>query len=174
MPDGALSFGKQQILELLTEVASELGPGKQCVIVVAGGAAMALHDLRQATRDVDVLDQVDAELARAVEAVAVRHSLSPRWLNASASPRRPQTLVVEECPVALSVGRLEVREVPTDQLFVMKLSAARAIDIEDLRALWPVCGFCSVEQAVETFYQAYPLEERDPHLADFVRQVCGP
>lgn len=55
----------------------------------------------------------------------------------------------------------------------MKLNAARAVDTPDLRSIWPLCTFTSPEAAVEAFYDAYPLEERDEHLGVFVRSIVG-
>lgn len=57
----------------------------------------------------------------------------------------------------------------------MKLSAARGPqDLADLRALLPLTHFEDTEAVVRAFYDAYPNEEPDPHLADFVRTWTSP
>ena len=53
----------------------------------------------------------------------------------------------------------------------MKLNASRAADTEDLEALWPTARSDPPEAAVEAFYEADPLEERDAYLADHIRNV---
>ncbi len=82
-------LGASDITGLLNEVADELAanPGRR--IVVVGGALLALHGLREATRDFDSTTAVDAELREAVVRVAVRHGLAPDWLNDRARPYLP-------------------------------------------------------------------------------------
>ncbi len=54
----------------------------------------------------------------------------------------------------------------------MKLLAARAPDHDDMIALWPRCGFTDAQSAVDAFYLAYPFEEHDPYLVDYVQQIA--
>jgi len=61
---------------------------------------------------------------------------------------------------------------PLQQVFVMKLFAARAADFDDPTALWGQCGFSSPEQAAESYQAAYPHLERDDILADFIRSIA--
>lgn len=53
----------------------------------------------------------------------------------------------------------------------MKLNASRAVDTEDLILLWPLCAFESPEVAAEQFWEAYPSEDRDEHLAELIRSI---
>ncbi len=62
---------------------------------------------------------------------------------------------------------------PPDQVFLMKLSAARAPDFSDMVALWPRCSFRDSGEVVNQFYGAYPNEEPDPHLGDYVQTVIS-
>jgi len=39
-------------------------------------------------------------------------------------------------------------------------------------ALWPRCGFTDAQAAVDAFYLAYPFEEHDPYLVDYVQQIA--
>ena len=82
-------------------------------------------------------------------------------------------LVDEMCTVELTAGRLRVVAPPMRFVFVMKLEAARAADVSDLRRLWPLTGFASPEEAVELWEAAYPLNDPDPHLVEFVRSVVS-
>ena len=53
-------------------------------------------------------------------------------------------------------------------------ATGQLIDLPDLAALWPVCGFASGEEATSAFYLGYPMEERDPYLAQWLARVIGP
>lgn len=132
---------------------------------------MAWHDLRASTRDVDSATRLDVALVDAVERVAARHRLAPKWLNDAAAGFRPATLVDDDCEVLVATDRLRVLGAPYDQVFLMKLNASRAADTDDLIALWPLCSFATPERAVDAFYEAYPHEERDPYLAESIRAI---
>lgn len=167
MPDRPLHA--DAIRQHLAEVADELPPdGPRRTIVLVGGALMALLGLRPATRDVDTVERLDEPTKEAVATVARRHGLAPRWLNDSAAAFRPSGFDVATCRVLLDRSTLLVLGAPADQVFLMKLNAARAVDTADLRALWPLCTFESPQAAVEAFYAAYPLEAEDDNLADFI------
>lgn len=173
MPD---LFDRQGILDALQELAAELGSGSsQHTVVLAGGSLMALHGLRAATRDVDSVSMLDAELRRAAERVAVRRGLEPgHWLNASAAAWRPRTLHEQDCDVVLDHPRLLVLAAPLREVFLMKLVSLRVRDAEDLPTLWPHAGFTTPEEAVAVLYtQAYPAERPDEHLAEFLRGKLG-
>lgn len=173
MPD---LLSRQDILDALREVTSELGPGEtQHVLVVVGGSLMALHGLRQTTQDVDSVALVEEELRLAAQRVARRRGLNPtHWLNASAAAWRPQTLHEQDCEVVLHHARLLVLGAPLREVFLMKLISLRVRDADDLPALWPHTGFTTPQEAVGVLYeQAYPAELPDEHLAGFLRHKLG-
>ncbi len=166
------SLGASDISSLLKEVARELGPkGPQHVILVVGGSLLALHYLRDSTRDVDSAKRLATEVKSAVSVVAERHGLAPLWMNDHAAPYRPLTLREKECDILLAEGRLRALGAPLRIVFIMKLYASRRRDAEDLKRLWTLCQFESAEEAVEFFYESYPHEERNPYLADHIRTV---
>jgi hypothetical protein len=165
-------LGAAAIERYLGEVADELtDQGPIHTIIVVGGALLAWHGLRDATRDVDTARSLDRQLADAVARVAVRHDLAPRWLNDSAAPFVPATLQEDACEVILVRNTLRVLGAPFDQVFLMKLYASRAVDTDDLEVLWPHCSFGSPEAAAAAFYDGYPLEHRDEFLADHIRNI---
>jgi hypothetical protein len=163
------------ILDSLAALAQELGSGRhQHVLVLVGGAQMTLHGLRSSTHDVDSARRLDAELVGAAQRVAHARALRADWLNAGPLPWRPQTLVDAECEVVFESPRLRVLGAPLRQVFLMKLVSNRARDIADIPLLWPHSGFATAEEAVEHLYvHAYPGEDRDPHLAQWLRDVAG-
>jgi hypothetical protein len=101
----------------------------------------ALHGLREATRDVDSTTAVDAELREAVARVAARHGLAPRWLNDRARPYLPVTFDESACEVLVDRPGLTVLGAPLDQVFLMKVFASRAADVEDIEVLWEHCSY---------------------------------
>ncbi len=84
----------------------------------------------------------------------------------------PIGLDVDECEVLYQHSHLTVLGPPADQVFLMKLLAGRAPDHDDMTVLWPRCGFADAQAAVDAYYAAYPFEERDPHLVDYVQQIA--
>jgi hypothetical protein len=166
-----LPLGAGDITALLGEVADELAddPGRR--IVVVGGALLALQGLREATRDVDSATAVDADLREAVARVAERHGLAPQWLNDRAKPYVPATFDESECEVLLDRSGLTVLGAPLDQVFLMKLFASRAADVDDIEVLWEHCSFETPEAAADAFHEAYPHLEVDEHLADHIRAL---
>lgn len=61
----------EEIRRYLEEVAGALKPkGRQHTMLVVGGALLAWHGLRDATRDVDSVHRLDEELQSAVALVA--------------------------------------------------------------------------------------------------------
>jgi hypothetical protein len=160
------------IQQYLAEVADELPvDGTQRVVVLVGGALLAWHDLRDATRDVDSGSRLDSEIVAAVARVAGRHGLARKWFNDSAAAFLPATFDRDVCEVLIDSPTLRVLGAPWDQLFLMKLNASRAIDTDDMEVIWPLCSFESAEAAAEAFFEAYPLEQPDEFLADHIRRI---
>jgi hypothetical protein len=169
--DPILTAGR--IRTYLSEVADLLPDDSAQCIVVVGGSLLALLGFREGTDDVDSVKRLTVSLQEAVAEVARRHDLAPKWLNDAAVGFYPQTLNEDECTVELDHPRLRVLGVPLRDIFVMKLFASRAVDLEDLSAIWPECGFASPEEAVERYFAAYPHLERDEYLVDDVRVIAA-
>lgn len=169
MPDPLLT--PDRIRAYLIEVAELLPDGSPQCIVVVGGSLLALLGFREATNDVDSITRLGLSLKDAVEQVADRHGLAPRWLNDSAAGFTPRTFDEATCTVELDHPRLRVLGAPLQQVFVMKLFAARAVDITDLTAIWSECGFESPEQAADLYFAAYPHLEWDELLVDDIRAI---
>ena len=169
MPDQPLN--SLAIVRYLHEVADELPVDAEHTVIVVGGALLALHGLRESTRDVDSVQRLDNELVAAVARVAARHELAPKWLNDAAAAFVPATFDRDDCTVLLDGPTLRVMGAPWDAVFLMKLYASRAVDTDDLEAIWPLCSFQSPEAAVDAFYAAYPLEHPDEFLAEHIRRI---
>ncbi len=158
----------ETLLTYLQEVARELpDDGTRRRLVVVGGALLAWLGLRDATRDIDSASPIDEVLQAAVETVATRHDLAPQWINDSAAPFVPHGFDPARGELIWADDRLEVIGAPVDQAFLMKVHAARASDLPDIRSLWPRSKFATPAQAAAAYSTAYPLEPHDPHLADW-------
>jgi len=173
-PPSALDvLGKAEILEFIGEVADELElRDLTCTLVVVGGSYMALHDLRDSTADVDSVTRFGKGLKEVVRTVADRHGLRVDWLNDKAAMFAPTGLRIEDCHLVYEHSRLTVLGPPPDQVFLMKLLAGRAPDHDDMVALWPACTFADAQTAVDKYHAAYPFEEHDPYLVDYVQQIA--
>ena len=158
------------IRALLLEVAEELA-GARVEVVIVGGALLALHGLRDATRDVDTVRAIDDQLEAAVARVAERHDLAPKWLNDRSRPFLPATFDAEDCEILLDHPALLVMGAPMDQVFLMKVHAGRAVDADDLVRLWPQCSFGTPDAAAVAYAAAYPHEPPDLRLADWIASV---
>jgi hypothetical protein len=165
-----------EIEDYLVDVGAELERrGLTRSIVIVGGAYVASRGVRTSTTDVDTVDELDDDLRSAIAVVAERHGLEPDWLNDRARPWRPATFDPRTGTPLLLAGGLEVIAPPSDVIVLMKIAAGGRTpnDALDLRSLWPTTSFLDTEQAVAAFYAAYPHEEPDPHLADWIRSVVG-
>ncbi len=170
MMQGGLLDGTE-IRRLLEGVAAALiGPGDCHTVIVVGGSLLAWHGLRETTADVDSIRPIDNELREAVREVATRNGLAVDWLNDSAAAFAPVTLVLDSCHVLFEHGRLRVLGASFRDVFLMKLRRAFPQDLDDMRVVWPlvVPGFRSAKDLVETFHEAFPLEQQDEYLAQFV------
>ena len=162
-------------MDNLREVAEILGASGQAQtrLIVVGGSYLALHGLRESTRDVDTITVLDEAVRAAVQEVARRRGLAPHWLNAHARPWTPVGLREQDCHVLLEHPNLLVLGPPVDQVFLMKLSASRAPDFNDLVVLWPLCGFADADDVVNRFYSAFPNEEPDPFMTEHVQRIIS-
>jgi hypothetical protein len=168
-------FDKSTIEAALRAVAARLDaesaePG---VLIVVGGSFMALHELREATRDVDTVTHITAAIRAAVDAVAAERGFEADWLNDRASMYLPQGMVEETCELLLDHPRLRVVGPPPDYVFVMKLYAARGeVDYDDMVRLWPHCTFAAPADAVALYWDAYPHAPEDQELIGYVDEIA--
>lgn len=167
-----------QVRDLLTELADVLDAhdpdGPTIELTIAGGAYLATLGLRAATRDVDSITPLPEEVRAAAAQLAARHGLAPDWLNDGARPFRPAGL--EEAggagqPVLCARGRLRVVGAGPDAVLLMKLSAARGVDVQDILALWPLTSYADAAQVVAAYEAAYPHEEHDAHLRTWIQTL---
>ena len=169
----ATPLGGEAMREYLGEVADRLGDdGPKHVLIVVGGALLAMHALRDTTRDVDSISPLDEELREVIADVGERHDLRVDWLNDRARGFTPATFRIDECALLFERRRLTLLGAPLKQVFVMKLYRNDPQDFEDMVRIWTLCRFTSPQAAVDAFYEAYPHAPADEHLIALVRQIA--
>ena len=110
-PEG-LGLDGSAIMRLFTEVADELAGDGQHTIVVVGGSLLALHGLRESTRDVDSIRLLGQGLRDAVRRIAARHDLAIDWLNDHATAFAPFDFDIQTCDVLFDSPRLKALGAP--------------------------------------------------------------
>lgn len=162
------------IRELLAQLADELrASSAQHRLVLVGGSLLALHGLRDATLDVDSIEQLNGELLEAAARVARARNLAPSWLNDRAALFTPAGLEVDRCEVLAEHPRLLVLGASFEDVFCMKLYRANPNDLEDLVTIWPRTAFNDGHEAAEAFRAAFPHAPEDEHLASFIDEIAS-
>lgn len=175
MSDESRDLGREELLGYLREVGVLLQEQHlQASIYVVGGAAMALvFDSRRITRDVDASIQTErAPFNAAVREVARRHSLSPSWINSSASAFF--TNEPDDDASELTLPGLRMAIASPQHLIAMKLRAGRNQDVEDLEVLFRHVGITRPGEALEIhdrlFDDSY-IGSSDPEEVLYVAQL---
>jgi Nucleotidyltransferase of unknown function (DUF6036) len=155
--------------ELLSELAGRLDRrGLRANLYIIGGAAMAmLFDDRRATRDIDsVVLSGHGPLIEEVRAMARIHDLPSTWLNEQASVY----VSAAEDPNQSTVfdhAALSVAAASAEHLLAMKVSAGRASDVGDIKALLSILRIDSVAQVEAVLADVFP----DSALSDRARLI---
>jgi hypothetical protein len=91
MPEGVL--GRDEIIDCLDAVAALLAEQRipQGVLIVVGGAYLALHGLREATADVDTVTKINASIRATVE--LLRRNVASDRIGSTMTPPRTSRLV---------------------------------------------------------------------------------
>jgi len=168
-------LSREDIIGLLGELADELdAQGIHGDLFLVGGAAMALaYGTRRATSDLDAVfepKQVIYEIARQV---GDRHGLPADWLNDGVKgfPPGPDP----DSTVLFDRPGLSVRIASPGYLFAMKVLAARVErDEDDIQVLYRLCGFGSVEEALDHVQQIYPYQPIPPKAQYLLHELFRP
>ncbi len=152
-------LGRTEILMLLDKVAHEAERREVSVsLFLVGGAAIALaYSTTRSTKDLDGVfepKQVVYEIAVRIARDYPEFGLADDWLNDAAKSFLPGNDALAS--TLLELPALSVRVASPRYLFVMKAMAAREVDEEDLRILYPLCHFGSAAEALNALETAYP------------------
>ena len=152
-------LGRDDIVKLLNDVAKEAERREvEVSLFLVGGAAMALaYSTSRATKDLDGVFEpksVVNEIAAQIAQQRPEYGLAPDWLNDAAKSFMPGEDA--SATTLFETAGLSVRIASPRYLFVMKALSAREADEDDLRILYPLCGFASASEALDTVSLAYP------------------
>jgi hypothetical protein len=170
-------MSKKAILDNLALVASWLAvrrPKRHYELVVAGGAALALHGHKDKTIDVDVLfpRELPPEVTEAGRLVASAQGLGPDWLNVGVAK---VTALLEEhgglpgyfaefsAPIEVAAN-LTLRVVSRQTLIDLKLLAASPSErkhIDDLKALAPTKSELAKARKLVLGFDSSPPRKED-------------
>jgi hypothetical protein len=120
---------------------------------------------------VDSVTRIDETFQSDIEFVAGQLGLDHHWLNHNAQAFKPVGLDYERCELFYENETLRVFGPHVDDIFIMKLNASRKIDIADMVSLWPEVTFQTAAEVVERHTAAYPADDTDEHLEEFVQTI---
>ncbi|MGH3428037.1 MAG: DUF6036 family nucleotidyltransferase [Mycobacteriales bacterium] len=168
----SIALDRDGIKSLLQELSDELGQrDAQADIFLVGGAAMALaYDARRATRDLDAVFAPTTVVRKAAAAVAEQHGFEEDWLNDAVKGflpgEDPDPRLFFETP------SLRVSVASPRYLLAMKLRASRVdIDVEDIRFLFRLCGFTTVEEGLELLERSYSSAVIEPKTQYLLAEI---
>jgi predicted nucleotidyltransferase len=168
------TLGRDDIIELLTELGEVLEQeGERAELFIVGGAAMALaYNTRRFTQDLDALFEPKTVVYEAARKVAERNNLNADWLNDAVKGFLPGA--DPNATVMLKRPGIVVRVASPRYLFAMKAAAARAErDANDLRELYRLNGFHSVEEALDCVADYYPSRQLTPKTEYLLRELLS-
>lgn len=168
----SVRFDRSGIESLLRDLADELDRrGAQADLFLVGGGAMALaYDSRRATRDLDAVFAPTTVVRDAAARVGERHGLEPDWLNDAVKGFLPgddpdPRLYFESPSLRVSVASPRY-------LLAMKLRAARVdVDVDDIRLLYRLCGFTTVDEGLELLERSYPTGTIPPKTQYLLAEI---
>lgn len=172
-----------RLLSILAEAADRRGV--QIDLFLIGGAAIAVgYSDTRVTDDIDGVfmpkDEVDALVAE----IAAEQGLPVTWLNDNAKRFLPEyegrnQSITDRMPydphasVLFDRPGLAVRVASPRYLFVLKALAARESDLDDLRLVWPHCGFEHAGDALAAIERMYPDGEVRPMTRRVVEAIAA-
>ena len=150
-------FDAAAILDLFGELSRRLGElGARADVFLVGGAAMAVaYDARRATRDLDAVFAPTETVRAVVAGIAQDRDLPLDWLNDAVKGYLPGP--DPDARVFFESDSLRVDVASPKYLLAMKLMSARpGADMDDIRTLYRLCGFTTVEQGLQVVTRAFP------------------
>lgn len=106
----------------------------------------------------------------AATAVAARHGLEEDWLNDAVKGflpgEDPDPRLYFETP------SLRVSVASPEYLLAMKLRASRVdLDADDIRLLYRLCGFTTVEEGLDLLEESYPIATIPPKVQYLLAEI---
>lgn len=173
-----VGLDRDQIISLLDEISRRaIERGVRIEMFLVGGAAMVLaYSLERTTKDIEgifepkmIAYEIADEIARDSD-----FELPRGWLNDAVKIFPfPGDRIDEAARVLYEADGLNVRVGSPRYLFAMKAWAARESDEDDLRILWPLCGFKDARECLAFVEESYPtgtLKLKTQYLIEEIAQ----
>lgn len=170
----SILFSKNDIQKLLQLYAEKIYSdlSRTSKLIVIGGSAMSLLNLRHGTHDIDVMNELTMVERQVIEKISESESVSTEWMNNRSLPFRPQNLNLKSCTLVLRILSTELYIPSFDLLLVMKLHASRGErDLVDMYLLWAHSSFTSIKAIEEAYWDAYPNAPLDPYLNTHLEKI---
>jgi hypothetical protein len=168
-------LSRDDFLVLLGEmaIAMEKRGIRGDLFVVVGGAAMALaYNARRSTRDLDAVFEPKSVIYEVAREVGDKHGLPIDWLNDAVKGFLPGA--DPNATTLFDRPGLTVRIASPTYLFAMKAIAARVErDASDLITLFRLCGFASVDEALDSVAAHYPPHLLPPKTEFLLRELLS-
>ncbi len=171
-------LSRRQILSLLDEMSSRAhSRGIRIEMFLVGGAAMVLaYNTARTTKDIKgifepkmVAYDIAAEIAKDSS-----FGLSDGWFNDAVKTFPfPGNQVDEAAKVFYDGNGLILRVASPRYLFAMKAWSGRESDEEDLRTLWPLCGYGDAAECLYYIERAYPSSTLRPRVQYVVEDIAA-
>ena len=157
------SLDAAAVLELFGELSRRLARrGARADVFLVGGAAMAVaYDARRATRDLDAAFAPTDTVRAVVADIAQDRELPQDWLNDAVKGFLPGH--DPDARLFFESESLRVDVASPRYLLAMKLMSARpGADVEDIRTLYRLCGFTTVDEGLQVVSRAFPSSRIPP------------
>lgn len=160
------------VLGLLRELGQRLDArGVRGDLFLVGGAAMAVaYGRDRLTRDIDAVFEPKTVIYEVAADLAASHGLPSDWLNDAVEGFL--TTADPNATTLLDEPGLRVLVASPRFLFTLKAIAARVDrDANDLLLLYRLCGFASVDQALDHVTQTAPAAALRPRTEFLLREL---
>ncbi len=161
----------QKLLHLFAEkIQNDFGGASKLIVI--GGSAMSLLNLRHGTHDIDVINELSVFELQTIEKISQSEGVSIEWMNNRSRPFCPQNLNQQGCRLIMKIYNTELYVPSFDSLLVMKMHASRGErDLVDMYLLWGQCSFTSIKEIEDAYWAAYPDAPADPYLSSHIEKI---
>ena len=152
-------LSRDQLVELLHEVARRLDGTDTVEIRIVGGAAIALHfEVRESTRDIDAALVPAPRVKEVVAEIAEERGLPSDWLNDAAIAYLP--LGHDDWVELFREGNVHVSIADLRMLLAMKLRRSRGRrDHEDIELILDAIKPATFDAVLEIYGRYFPQDE---------------
>jgi hypothetical protein len=144
---------------------------------LVGGAAMALgYNTTRSTKDIDGIFEPKTVVYELVAEIAKESDLDLPldWLNDAVKAFSfPGGTIDVSAKVLYEDDGLSLSIASPRYLLMMKAWSGRESDEEDLRLLWPLCGYASATECLNDIMRSYPIGSIRPRTQYLIEDIAA-